>query len=77
MLIWPLCLWGAEDLRPRAPPRPATASARKEAQTLSWIQENVAAQAVVKAFGLERLSRGLFSYRRNAVLATAGAASPS
>ena len=67
MLIWPLCLWGPRIFAPRA----SAASYRlrqEEAQTLSWIQENVAAQAVVKAFGLERLSVAAFD-RRNAVLA--------
>lgn len=67
MLIWPLCLWGPRIFAPRA----SAASYRlrqEEAQTLSWIQENVAAQTVVKAFGLERLSVAAFD-RRNAVLA--------
>ena len=67
MLIWPLCLGGPRIFAPRA----SAASYRlrqEEAQTLSCIQENVAAQAVVKAFGLERQSVASFE-RRNAALA--------
>ena len=62
MLIWPLCLGGPRIFAPRA----SAASYRlrqEEAQTLSCIQENVAAQAVVKAFGLERLSVASFEHR--------------
>jgi ATP-binding cassette subfamily B protein len=68
MLIWPLCLGGPRIFAPRA----SLASYRlkqAEAETLSAIQENVAAQAVVKAFGLERPSMADFE-RRNAALVT-------
>ena len=68
MLIWPLCLGGPRVFAPRA----SLASyhlKQEEAQTLSAIQENVAAQAVVKAFGLERPSVADFD-RRNAALAS-------
>jgi ATP-binding cassette subfamily B protein len=67
MLIWPLCLGGPRVFAPRA----SAASYRvkqEEAQTLSCIQENLSAQAVVKAFGLERPAVEDFE-RRNAALA--------
>jgi ATP-binding cassette, subfamily B, bacterial len=66
MLVWPVALLGPHRFAPRA----VTSSYEKsqlEAATLSVVQENLAGQAVVKAFGLERTWVTSFD-RRNASL---------
>jgi ATP-binding cassette subfamily B protein len=67
MLIWPLCLGGPRVFAPRASAASYLVK-QEEARTLSCIHENVSAQPVVKAFGLERPSILDFE-RRNAALA--------
>jgi len=67
MLIWPLCLVGPRILAPRA----SEASDRRkedEARAVSTIQENIGAQAVVKAYGLEGLALSSFRTRNSALL---------
>jgi ATP-binding cassette subfamily B protein len=67
MLIWPLCLVGPRILAPRA----SDASDRRkedEADAVSTIQENIGAQAVVKAYGLEGLALSSFQIRNSALL---------
>ena len=67
MLIWPLCLVGPRILAPRA----SEASDRRkqdEADAASSIQENIGAQAVVKAYGLEGLALSSFQTRNSALL---------
>ncbi|HZS05758.1 MAG TPA: ABC transporter ATP-binding protein [Blastocatellia bacterium] len=62
MLVWPLTLLGPRFFSPRA----VAATYQKkqlEADTLSVIQENVSAQPVVKAFGLQLISLNWFRQR--------------
>jgi ATP-binding cassette subfamily B protein len=67
MLIWPLCLVGPRILAPRA--SEASDSRKKdEANAVSDIQENIGAQAVVKAYGLEGLALSSFRTRNSALL---------
>ncbi len=69
MLIWPLCLVGPRILAPRA----SEASDRRkkdEASAISAIQENIGAQAVVKAYGLEGLALSSFRTRNSALLSS-------
>lgn len=62
MLVWPLCLLGPRLLAPRAV---AASYARKneDGAAIALVQENVIAQPVVKAFGLERMTRASFLER--------------
>jgi ATP-binding cassette subfamily B protein len=66
MLVWPFCLIGPRFFAPRAT---AASYQRKqdEADTITVIQENVSAQGVVKAYGLERPAIAGFG-KRNANL---------
>jgi ATP-binding cassette subfamily B protein len=66
MLVYPFCLAGPRLFAPRAN---AAAYERKEieSQALSQVQENFLAQAVIKAFGLERLVIDSFQ-QRNSIL---------
>jgi ATP-binding cassette, subfamily B, bacterial len=66
MLVWPAALLGPHRFAPRA----VTASYEKkqlDAAAVSVVQENLAGQAVVKAFGLEPMWRETFA-RSNAIL---------
>ena len=67
MLIWPLCLMGPRIIAPRASEASDRRKAR-EADTVSNIQENIGAQAVVKAYGLEGLALSWFRTRNSALL---------
>jgi ATP-binding cassette, subfamily B, bacterial len=65
MLIWPLCLLGPRILAPRA----SEASDRRkedEANAVSTIQENIGAQTLVKAYGLEGMALSSFRTRNSA-----------
>ncbi len=66
MLIFPLTLLGPRFIAPRAV-RASYDQKVNEAATLSVVQENIGAQTVVKAFGLQRQSLGWFN-TRNRVL---------
>jgi len=66
MLVWPIALLGPRKFGPRA----LSASYEKrglEADAVSVVQENLAGQSVVKAFGLEESWRDSFA-ERNATL---------
>jgi ATP-binding cassette, subfamily B, bacterial len=66
MLVWPCALLGPRVLAPRAT-EASYVKKRREADTLTTVQEHVAAQAVVKSYGLERIAMEAFG-RRNAAL---------
>lgn len=69
MLIWPLTLLGPKFFSPRA----VAATYQKkqlEAETLSVVQENVVAQPVVKAFGLQFISINWFRQRNTSLSQT-------
>jgi len=66
MLAWPFCLIGPQVFAPRA----TVASYQRkqdEADTITVIQENVSAQGVVKAYGLERPSINSFGKRNTSL----------
>jgi len=67
MLVWPFCLIGPQFFAPRAT---AASYQRKqdEADTITVIQENVSAQGVVKAYGLERPAIAGFGKRNTNLL---------
>jgi ATP-binding cassette subfamily B protein len=67
MLIWPLCLIGPRVLAPLAS-QASDHRKEHEADTVSTIQENIGAQAVVKAYGLEGLALSAFRARNSALL---------
>lgn len=67
MLAWPLTLIGPRFFSGRAIAA-SYQNRRRQAATLSVVQENVVAQPVVKAFGLQMISLGWFG-QRNARLA--------
>jgi ATP-binding cassette, subfamily B, bacterial len=64
MLVWPMCLVGPRIFVPRAI---ASSYERKQqdAETMNTVQENISAQAVVKAFGLEKQSISRFRERND------------
>jgi ATP-binding cassette subfamily B protein len=62
MLVWPMSLLGPRLVVPSAL-RASSAKLESESQTLQWVQENVAAQPVVKAFGLESKMTSIFQER--------------
>ena len=59
MLVWPLCLLGPRLIAPHAV---AASYARKnqDGDVMAQLQENVVAQPLVKAFGLEPMTRASF-----------------
>ncbi|HSW12356.1 MAG TPA: ABC transporter transmembrane domain-containing protein, partial [Solimonas sp.] len=67
MLVWPCCLAGPRLLEPRAT-RAAYLQKQSEGEALATVQEQVGAQIVVKAFGLETLARRAFAARNEALL---------
>ena len=71
LLVFPIILWGPRLFAARALVL-GYEKRRSEAELLNVVQENVGAQAVVKAFGLERHARDRF-----ARAARAGRTSPS
>jgi len=62
MLIWPLVLVGPRILAPRAG-RASYSKKEGEAGTITLVQENVGAQSVVKAYGLEASQIAAFGGR--------------
>lgn len=67
MLVWPFCLIGPQVFAPRA----TVASYQRkqdEANAITVIQENVSAQSVVKAYGLERPAISSFGKRNTDLL---------
>jgi len=69
MLIWPLTLIGPRIFSPRA----VAATYRKkqlEAETLSFVQENVLAQPVIKVFGLQSMAKTWLRQRSVPLAAT-------
>ncbi len=70
MLVFPLALAGPRLIAPRAT-RASYERKLEEARTLSQVQENISAQPVVKAFGLQDLARRRFG-ERNLILMRSG-----
>ncbi len=70
VLVFPLALAGPRLIAPRAT-RASYARNLEEARVLSHVQENISAQPVVKAFGLQDLARGGFR-ERNLTLMRSG-----
>ena len=65
LLVFPITLIGPRILTPKAVQANYEQKVN-EAAILGVVQENVAAQMVVKAFGLQRKAFGWFSFRNNA-----------
>src|ERR1700687_2257903 len=66
LLVFPITLIGPRILTPKAVPANYEQKLNESA-LLGMVQENVAAQAVVKAFSLQRRTFGWFTMRNNAV----------
>lgn len=66
LLVFPITLIGPQILTPKAV-QANYEQKLNEASLLGMVQENVAAQAVVKAFSLQRRAFGWFTMRNNAV----------
>ncbi len=66
VLVLPLTLIGPRFIAPRAV-RASYQLKQNEASTLALVQEQVAAQAVIKAFGLGGVTRGWFDTRNHAI----------
>ncbi|MFX8406692.1 hypothetical protein ABTL65_19835, partial [Acinetobacter baumannii] len=65
LLIFPITLIGPRILTPKAVQANYEQKVNESA-ILGVVQENVAAQMVVKAFGLQRKAFGWFTFRNNA-----------
>jgi len=70
LLIWPVALLGPRVFAPLAA-RASYEKRQQEGDTLSLVQENLSAQPVVKAFGLEDWARAAFGTQNKTIFQSA------